>query len=112
VLPSPPPDRRRSEADLTCRRVSRPSEKMINMSSMSSLLGAFLVAVGASIQAARWLLTEGGVIHTRRALVATRTERLELRRAVRRAQTDWTAWTLVAAGAWFVTVAELAGVLS
>lgn len=81
------------------------------MTSVFSLLGALLVAVGASVQARRWLLTEGGVIRSRRALAATRTDHLELRRAVKRAQTDWIAWTLVAAGAWFVTVAEVIGVI-
>lgn len=81
------------------------------MTSLFSLLGALLVAVGASLQALRWLLTEGGVIRSRRALAATRTEHLELRRAVKRAQADWAAWTLVAAGAWFVTIAELAAML-
>lgn len=82
------------------------------MTSLLSLVGALLVATGASVQALRWLLTEGGVIRSRRALVASRTEHLELRRAVKRAQTDWTAWTLVAAGAWFVTIGELAAALS
>lgn len=83
----------------------------VSMTSLLSLLGALLVAIGASVQALRWLLTEGGVMRSRRALAATRTEHRELRRAVKRAQTDWTAWTLVAAGAWFVTIAELTAAL-
>lgn len=83
----------------------------VSMTSMLSLLGALLVAIGASVQALRWLLTEGGVMRSRRALAATRTEHRELRGAVKRAQTDWTAWTLVAAGAWFVTIAELTAAL-
>ena len=81
------------------------------MASLVSLFGALLVAVGASVQAVRWLLTEGGLMRSRRALAASRTAHLELRRAVKRAQTDWTAWTLVAAGAWFVTIAEFAALL-
>jgi hypothetical protein len=68
----------------------------------------YFVAVGATVQAVRRLANEGGVLQTRRALAATRTEHLELRRAVKRAQIDWMAWTLVAAGAWLVTIAELA----
>jgi hypothetical protein len=82
------------------------------MISFFSLLGALFVAVGASIQAVRWLANEGGVLQTRRALASKRTEHLELRRAVKRAQTDWAAWTLVAAGAWFVTVADAIAVFS
>jgi hypothetical protein len=82
------------------------------MTSLFSLLGALFVAAGASVQAVRWLANEGGVLQSRRALASTRTEHLELRRAVKRAQTDWTAWTLIAAGAWFVTIAELVAVLS
>ena len=75
-------------------------------------VGALLVALGASVQALRWLLTEGGVLRTRRELAASRTEQLEVRRAVNRAQTDWAAWTLVAAGAWFVTISEWGAVLN
>jgi hypothetical protein len=82
------------------------------MTSLFSLLGALFVAVGASIQAVRWLANEGGVLQSRRALASTRTEHLELRRSVKRAQTDWSAWTLVAAGAWFVTIADLLTMLS